>query len=140
MKQKLSIISMVGVCVLVIVTMAFWLGADGDIDISFALMTAGVIAILIATMYMIVDRSKALKEGLPADDEMSKKAGYKAGYFAYIISVWVAVAGLWWEPIAVDGMGLQPIEIGHVVAAVVLIPGICFLLLAIYFRGKGAVE
>jgi len=99
-------------------------------------MIIGSLVVAGGASFLVFKNFKAIKAGLPASDELSEKQGYKAAYFAYLSSVWVAVLALWFNVFA-DNSGLTQLNAGQVVGAVVLIPGIIFLGASIYLNNKG---
>jgi 4-hydroxybenzoate polyprenyltransferase len=91
MKDKLTTIIGIGIAACVIFTFLFCLIAKDDIEL-FDIFTILIIAILVITsLYLIWDRVKNLKAGLPAQDKRLKDAGYKAGYYGFIAAIWSAV-------------------------------------------------
>ena len=95
---------------------------------------AEVIAIIVvSSTYVIWDRAKNLKAGLPAQDERLKLAGYKAGYYGFIAAIWSAVGSNISSIIFFD----QELRGGLVTAAVVLVSGIVFMVSYLYFSRKG---
>jgi hypothetical protein len=129
-----------GVILAVLVTLALWMGNAGSFELGEIFVTAGVLAIAAAATYVVLKRRKDIKDGFSPDDELTKKAGWKAGYFAYIASVWTAVGMMWLNIFLTEAFGFPEFSTGQFVAAIVLIPGFVFLALALYFRGKGNVE
>ncbi len=102
-------------------------------DYSNLLMVLGSLVLAAGATFIVWKRIKATKQGFAIEDELSKAQGFKAGYFAYLISVWVAVGCLWFNVFA-ENSGLTELTAGQVVGAVVLIPGMVFLALAIYMN------
>jgi len=133
MKEKMTIVLGIGVITLVVFTFAFYIFANPGIDL-FDLITIPIILILVLTSsYIIYDRYKNIKIGLPTQDERLKLAAYKAGYYGFIAAIWSAVG---------SNMGFiflfdQELRGGLVVAAVVLISGIVFMVSYFYFSRKG---
>jgi hypothetical protein len=133
MKEKMTIILGIGITVLVIITMAFYLIANDTIEL-FEIISILIIVILVSTSsYIIWDRVKNLKAGLPAQDERLKIASYKAGYYGFIAAIWSAVGSNLGYIMLFD----QELRGGLVVAAVVLISGLVFMGSFIYFSRKG---
>jgi hypothetical protein len=133
MKEKITIALGAGIAVLVIFTFGFYLLAKDTIEL-FDIMTILIVTILVVTsIYLIWDRVKNLKAGLPAQDERLKLAGYRAGYYGFIAAIWSAVGTNLGYNIIFDA----ELRGGLVVAAVVLVSGIVFMVSYIYFSMKG---
>jgi hypothetical protein len=131
--QKIVIILGIGITTLVVVTLAYYILADPSIEL-FDLISIPIILIIVLTSsYIIYDRVKNIKKGLPAQDERLKLAGYKAGYYGFIAAIWSAVGSNMGSIILVD----QELRGGLVTAAVVLVSGIVFMTSYFYFSRKG---
>jgi len=133
MKEKVTIMVGAGIAVLVIFTFVFYFTAKETIELFDIISILIVMIILVTSIYLLWDRVKNLKAGLPAQDERLKLAGYKAGYYGFIASIWSAVGSNLGYNILFD----QDLRGGLVVAAVVLVSGIVFMLSFIYFSRKG---
>ena len=133
MKEKLTIFVGVGIAAAVLVTLFFYIQNAGTLELS-ELFPMIIILIIVATSsYLIWDRVKNLRAGLPAHDERLKIAGYKAGYYGFIAAIWSAVGSNMGNIIFFD----EELRGGLVVAAVVLISGFVFMISYLYFARKG---
>ncbi len=131
--QKIVIMLGIGITTLVVVTLAYYILADPSIEL-FDLISIPIILIIVLTSsYIIYDRAKNIKKGLPAQDERLKLAGYKAGYYGFIAAIWSAVGSNMGSIILND----QELRGGLVTAAVVLVSGIVFMASYFYFSRKG---
>lgn len=134
MKEKLTIILGFGIATLVILTLGFYLIAKNSIEL-FDVISILIITILVVTStYVIWDRLKNIKAGLPTKDERLINASQKAGYCGFIAAIWSAV-GSNMGSIILFGQELRG---GLVTAAVVLVSGIVFMISYLYFSGKGS--
>ncbi len=133
MKDKITTILGVGIAVCVIFTLIIYLGAKESIE-EFDLFSILIVLILVITsIYLVWDRVKNLKAGLPAQDERLKLAGYKAGYYGFIAAIWSSIISNLGYNILFD----QELRGGLVTAAVVLVSGMVFMISFIYFSRKG---
>lgn len=133
MKEKMTIVVGAGIAVLVIFTFGFYLLAKETIEV-FDIVTILIVLILVTTsIYLIWDRLKNIRAGLPAQDERLKLAGYRAGYYAFIAAIWSAVGSNLGYVMLFD----QELRGGLVTASVVLVSGIVFMISYIYFSRKG---
>jgi len=131
--QKIVIMLGIGITTLVVVTLAYYILADPSIEL-FDLISIPIILIIVLTSsYIIYDRVKNIKRGLPAQDERLKLAGYKAGYYGFVAAIWSAVGSNMGSIILID----QELRGGLVTAAVVLVSGIVFMISYFYFSRKG---
>lgn len=133
MKDKMTAIVGIGIATLVIFTFAFYLMAKDTIEL-FDILTILIVSILVITStYLVWDRVKNLKAGLPAQDERLKTAGYRAGYYGFISAIWTAVGSNFGYNIIFDA----ELRGGLVTAAVVLVSGMVFMFSYFYFARKG---
>ena len=133
MKEKMTTILGIGIATLVIFTLGFYLFTKDTIEL-FDIISILIIAILLITStYLIVDRLKNIRAGLPAQDERLKHIGYKAGYYGFIAAIWTAVGSNLGYNIIFD----QELRGGLVTAAVVLVSGIVFMISFLYLARKG---
>jgi len=133
MKEKMTIVLGLGIVILVIITLGFYLIANETIEF-FEIASILIIVVLVSSSsYIIWDRVKNLKAGLPTQDERVKIAGYKAGYYGFIAAIWSAVGSNLGHIMLFD----QELRGGLVTAAVVLISGLVFMGSFLYFSRKG---
>jgi len=136
MKNKLEIIIGFGVTALVIFTLYLYLFAKDSIEL-FDIITIPIVLILVMlATYIIYDRMKNVKKGLPVADERLKIISYKAGYYGFIAAIWSAIGSNMASIFLYD----QDLRGGLVVAAVVLISGLVFILSYFYLSLKGKNE
>jgi len=133
MKEKMTIVLGIGITTLVVFTLGYYVLAKPSIEL-FDIITIPIILIIIlTTSYLVYDKMKNVKAGLPTKDERLKLAAYKAGYYGFIAAIWSAIASNWISILIAD----QDLRGGLVVAAVVLTSGIVFMLSYFYFSRKG---
>jgi hypothetical protein len=131
--QKLVILMGIGITALVVVTFVYYILADPTIELFDLISIPIILIIILISSYIIYDRAKNIKKGLPAQDERLKIAAYKAGYYGFIAAIWSAVGSNMLSIILFD----EELRGGLVTAAVVLISGITFMLAYYYFSRKG---
>ena len=134
--QKSVIVMGIGITALVVFTFIFYMLAQTDIGLFEYLSVPIIIIILLTSIFIINDKYKNLKAGLPSQDERLKLAAYKAGYFGFFAAVWSAI-GVNMGSIMLTGNDLRG---GLVVAAVVLVSGLTFMGAYFYFSRKGNLE
>jgi Ca2+/Na+ antiporter len=117
---------------LVIVTLFFYL-MNADIGVGEISMGGIVLIIVVFAIYVIWDRVRSARAGLPVKDEMEKKISWRAGYYGFIAAIWSAVFG----PTIIDILFGYELEGSRVSALVVLVACITFVLSYLYFRRKG---
>ena len=133
MKDKLTIILGMGVTTLVVFTFAFYLINDKQIDLFDLISIPLLIIIILFSSYIIHDKLKNIKAGLPSQDERLKNAAYKAGYYGFIAAIWSAVG----SNLCYNIIFNQELRGGLVVAVVVLTSGFVFAISYLYFSRKG---
>ncbi len=127
--EKKEIILGVLIALGVLTTMYFYLMEAGN-----AVLVVIVLALVALAMYIIWDRVKSMRKGLPARDERLTNINYKAGYYAFIAAIWSAVfAG----PLIGDFILGRELGGGDVTGIVVLVSGFAFVLSYLYMARKG---
>jgi len=131
--QKIVIAMGIGITTLVVVTFGFYFFANPTVELFDVITVPIIIIIILTSSYIIYDRYKNIKKGLPAQDERLKLAAYKAGYYGFVAAIWSAIGSNMLSIFLFD----QDLRGGLVVAAVVLVSGIVFMLSYFYFSRKG---
>ncbi len=133
MKDKIGILIGIGIAALVIATIFFYVLNAGALEFSEILPIVIVFILVTSTLYILWDRIKNVKKGLPAQDERLKITNYKACYYGFIASIWSAVGAPLISGILFD----HELSGHHVTAVVVLCGGIAFMISYIYLAWKG---
>ena len=136
MKNKMEIFVGIGIAVCVITTLAFYLLNAGDIDIKEIGLSIIVIILVIFASYILYDRLKNLKKGLPSKDERLILINYKAGFYGFIAAIWSAVFG----PLFIEILFDYELPGSRVSALVVLVSGFVFVASYLYLSRKGDVK
>jgi hypothetical protein len=133
MKDIKGILIGIGIAAAVIVTLSFYLLNAGDIELE-EIISIGIVLILVASaMYILWDRVKNIKKGLPAQDERLKLTNYKACSYGFIATIWSAVGGPLLSEILFD----YEMPGHYVTAVVVLCGGLTFMIFYLYLAWKG---
>ncbi len=133
MKEKMIIALGIGITALVVFTFGFYLFANPSVELFDIISIPMIIIIILTSSYIVYDKWKNIKVGLPTKDERLKQAAYKAGYYGFIAAIWSALGSNWFSIIFYD----QDLRGGLVVASVVLVSGIVFMSSYFYFSRKG---
>ena len=137
--EKLKILVGIIVAAAVIVTAAMWFLLSGKETLWDLMIPTVAVILAIVSMKFVWNRAKSIKAGLPYEDELSKRAVHRAGYYAFLVGIWAAVGMMWLSVFLEEELGIV-MQAHHYTAAAVLLPGMTFILLALYFRDKGKVE
>ncbi|EMR75685.1 hypothetical protein MBGDF03_00537 [Thermoplasmatales archaeon SCGC AB-540-F20] len=133
MKDKIGIIAGIGIAAAVLVTLYFFVRNAGNLELN-EIMPIGIVLILVASaMYILWDRIKNVKKGLPAQDERLKLTNYKACSYGFIASIWSAVGAPLISGIFFD----YELPGNYVTAVVVLCGGLTFMISYLYLAWKG---
>jgi uncharacterized membrane protein YbhN (UPF0104 family) len=133
MKDKLAIIAGIGITAAVLATLYFYFLNAGDIELN-ELFPIGIALILaLSAMYILWDRIKNVKRGLPAQDERLKITNYKACSYGFIASIWSAVGA----PLIAGIFFDYELPGNYVTAIVVLCGGLTFMLSFVILSWKG---
>jgi len=133
MKDKIGIMLGIGIAAAAIVTIFFFVLNAGNLELD-EIMPIGIVLILVVSaMYILWDRIKNVKKGLPAQDERLKLISYRAGNYGFIAAIWGAV----FAPLVIEILFDYELP-GHLVtAAVVLCGGLAFMISYLYLAWKG---
>ena len=133
MKDKIGIVLGIGIAAMVLVTLSLYVLNAGSIELKEISLIGVVLIIVALAVYVLWDRIKNVKKGLPAQDERLKLTSYKAGYYGFIAAIWSAVFG----PLAIDILFDYELPGHHVTAVVVLVSGFVFAASYLYMYWKG---
>ncbi len=133
MKDKLGVIAGIGIAATVIVTLYFYIINAGNLELNEILPIIIVLILILSTMYILWDRIKNIRKGLPAQDERLKLTNYKACYYGFIASIWSAVGAPLISGIFFD----YELPGNYVTAIVVLCGGLAFIVSFFYLAWKG---
>ena len=133
MKDKIGIVVGIGIAAAALVTLYFFVRNAGNLELN-EIMPIGIVLILVASaMYILWDRIKNVKRGLPAQDERLKLTNYKACSYGFIASIWSAVGAPLISGIFFD----YELPGNYVTAVVVLCGGLAFMTSYLYLAWKG---
>lgn len=139
MKYKFGLALGIGIAIAAVVGFAFFLNDSGKFDAIEYVYFVLLLLMLAGTAMILWKKSKDIKEGLPVGDELTKKTTWKAGYFSYLFSVWIAVSLLWYNILVPERFGVSELTVEQVIGISVLLPGAFFIGLALYLNNKGDV-
>ena len=133
MKDKKGILIGIGVVAAVLVTLSLYVLNAGSIELKEISLIGVVLIIVALVVYVLWDRIKNVKKGLPAQDERLKLTSYKAGYYGFIAAIWSAVFG----PLVIEILFEYELPGSRVTAVVVLVSGFDFVVSYLYLSRKG---
>ena len=133
MKDKIGIVLGIGIAAMVLVTLTLYSISAGNFGLNEILEIAIVLILVASAMYILWDRIKNVKKGLPAKDERLILTNYKAGYYAFIAAIWSAVLG----PVFFEILFDYELPGSRVSAVVVLVSGFVFVASYLYMYWKG---
>jgi hypothetical protein len=133
MKNKIGLGIGIIVIALVCITLAFYLANITTFELVDIVLPIITLLILISAVYILWDKAKNIRKGLPAKDERLINNNYKAGYYGFIAAIWSAVLA----PALSDIILKYELEGHHITAIVVLTAGIVFIISYLYFAWKG---
>lgn len=139
MEKQLDLFIRVFVLALIIAAGSLYLTFPGK---SIWLIASVAIAMAVALIAIVAASEKvtSMKTGLPLDDEYSRKATWKAGYYAFIIGLWLAIGIMAANLVGGEIFGLPDIDFRYAFEAMIAVPGIAFVVLAMWFRKKGNLD
>ena len=133
MKDKIGVVVGIGIAAMVLATLSLYVISAGNIELNEITLIGIVLILVTSAMYILWDRIKNVKKGLPAKDERLILTNYKAGYYAFIAAMWSAVFGPLFFEILFD----YELPGSRVTAVVVLVSGFVFVTSYLYLSRKG---
>ena len=133
MKDKIGIVIGVLIAAAVLVTLSLFVLNAGNLELNDVILIGIVLILVASAMYILWDRIKNIKKGLPAQDERLKLTNYKACSYGFIAAIWSAVFG----PLVIEILFDYELP-GHLVTAVVVLcGGLTFMISYLYLAWKG---
>ena len=117
----------------------------------FSVMSAGIvqsgeimmgfIAVVIVVTALLVTREKfkSYKAGLPAEDEMSKKCMQKAGYYAWLVSIYALLGSRMLGEDVAEASGDWSLVGTYMMLGGIVVPALFFFAAYFWFSRKGGV-
>jgi len=133
MKDKIGIVLGIGIAAMVLVTLTLYIISAGNFELNEILLIGIVLIVVALAMYVLWDRIKNIRKGLPAKDERLILTNYKAGFYAFIAAIWSAAFGPLFFEILFD----YELPGSRVSAVVVLVSGFVFVASYLYKYWKG---
>ena len=139
MKEKISVILGAIIGITVFFGVVFYINAIQKVELYDLILIIIPIILVLGVIFLLRDKIKNIKAGLPSDDERAKKLQWKAGTYTYFATIWIAV-GIMWYNIFAENSSLNELNTKQVIAAIVLLSAVCFFILNFYFMRKGDVQ
>jgi len=133
MKDKMEIILGIGVAAMVIVTLSLYALKVETLGLNEIILIGIVLILVVFAIYILWDRMKSAKKGLPAKDERLIIINYKAGYYGFIAAIWSAV----FCPLFFEILFDYELPGSRVTAVVVIVSGLVFVASYLYMARKG---
>ena len=133
MKGKKEIIVATVVVAMVLLTLFFYLMGTSEIEFNQIILVGIVIVLVGLAMYIIWDKIRNVRKGLPGKDERIISISYRAGYYGFMAAIWSAV----FSPVVIDIIFGYELDGGDVSAIVVLVSAFVFIISYLYLYWKG---
>jgi hypothetical protein len=139
MGKRLNLFIRVFVMALIIAAGSLFFTFPGK---SIWLIASVAIAMAVALLAIVAASEKvtAMKTGLPLEDEFSRKATWKAGYYAFIVGLWLAIGIMVANLILGEVFKLPDIEFRYAFEAMIIVPALTFIVLTLWFKQNGKVD
>ena len=133
MKDHIGSITGVVIAILALVTTILYIVNMGTLETSEGIGVAIVLILVVSVIYILGDRIKNTRKGLPAKDERLKLTNYRAGYFGFIAAIWSAVG----SNLVSEIIFSHELTASQNAAVVVLVSGMVFIASYLYLAQKG---
>ncbi len=139
MDDKFKVFLGLMIAAAVIATTLLWL-ANAEFNL-ISLASFGIITVIVGlAAWILWRRATSIKSGLPAEDELSKKIMHKAGYYAFLASIYIVLFVGIFEDLIAKLFGLSALEVHHATGTIILLSAISFMVAYFYLSRKGNVE
>jgi MFS family permease len=139
MEKQLNLFIRVFIMALVIAAGSLFFTLPGK---SIWLLASVAIAMAVALVALVAasERVTAMKTGLPLEDELSRKATWKAGYYAFVVGLWLAIGIMAANLIGGELFKLPDLDFRYAFEAMIVVPALVFIILATWFKKKGNID
>lgn len=139
MGKRLNLFIRVFIVALLIAGFSLFFSSPGS---SLWLVVSAAIAVAIGVIAVVAASRKvaSIKTGLPLEDELSKKATWKAGYYAFLAGLWLAICIMGANIFAVEFLKLPEIEFRYAFELLIVVPAFVFIFLSMRFKKQAVVE
>ncbi|QLJ52894.1 MAG: hypothetical protein Sv326_0719 [Candidatus Fermentimicrarchaeum limneticum] len=138
-KDKREIVVGFIVAALVLATTVLYVTNMGSINLSEYSTILIIIVLVIGATWVLVDRMRNVKAGLPAKDEMTVRLMHKSGYYAFLASIYIALALMLSSDFLEESNGAG-LDAGQIGGGIILLSAIVFMGSYFYLSHKGAAE
>jgi hypothetical protein len=139
-QQRLKIALTAVLSVTVLAGLAAYFMVDPAMNLSELLMIGIVIAIVGFAVIIVLRNIKALRQGLPSEDEMTKRITHKSGYYAFIAAIWITLGVSWSDVLWKEDLGGAGLTLGQASAIIIVLTGLVFVLSYLYLSRSGNVD
>ena len=139
MEKQLNLFIRVFVLALIIAAGSLFFTFPGK---SIWLITSVAIAMAVALVALVAasERVTAMKTGLPLEDELTRKTTWKAGYYAFVVGLWLAIGIMAANLVGGELFKLPDLDFRYAFEAMVVVPALVFIILAMWFKKKGNID
>jgi hypothetical protein len=139
MSEKFKIFLGFVIAAVGIATAFVWLSNTG-FELGAVAPFSVILIIVGLAAWVLMRRASAVKAGLPAEDELSKKVMHKAGYYAFLTTIYIALfVGMFEEDIA-GFFGLPELEVHSATGLIILLSAVSFMASFFILSRRGSVE
>ena len=133
MKDKIGIVLGIVIAAAVLVTLSLYVLNAGNVELKEISLIGIVLIVVALAIYVLWDKIKNIRKGLPAKDERLILTNYKAGLYGFIAAIMSATFG----PIIIEILFDYELPGSRVTAVVVLVSGFVFVASYLYMYWKG---
>ena len=133
MKEKTVIYVGIGLVIMVVITLAYYLLDVRTITINEIFPISIALVLVIFALYVFWDRMKNIRKGLHVKDERLVNISYKAGYYGFIAAIWTVV----FSNVVTDILfNVEPTN-SQLAGITVIVSGFVFIVSYLYQARKG---
>jgi uncharacterized membrane protein len=137
-KTKFAAIAAVAIAIIAGITVfSLWTLLLGE-PIIYNIASFGVaVAIIVLAIGMLLQLRRNIKSGLPMEDERSKRVKAYAGYYTYLVSLYLLLGLMFYSLLGVDVFGVPELTVTGTIMLVLIAMLAIFCSFWMYFTRRG---
>ncbi|MFC1629714.1 hypothetical protein ACFL11_00600 [Patescibacteria group bacterium] len=138
-KTRLILITIVTIALLTTITLyGFTIASKGEVNIGTLIPFMIPLIIVIFMAFFITRRYKDMKQGMPLEDERSKKVITQAAAQSFYVSLYWLLVVSWFEPFFAKNLfGVEKLDAGQAIGVAIGGMAIFLFIFWFYYNKKG---
>jgi hypothetical protein len=141
--KRNSALTVIGIVFLILGTVIYYiikLEDDRKLELGDYAFLLAIFLVIAFTIILLLSQKREYDMGLPIVDELTLKAAHKAGYYSWIITVWISISIMMFKDLIVRIFDLSELTAEHQTGILVFSSILVFFMLSYYFTKRGEVD